>query len=118
MPNEVRHTKTSEPLAAYWSAEDLPAMPRFLHELIAQATSKLQVSKIVIFGSRARADCHPMSDYDVAFMLDDSRGWAAFVAEQQEEAKTLLPLDLVNFHGAPETLRQAILDSGVTLYEA
>ena len=92
-------------------------MPRFLHELIAQAKSRLRVSKIVVFGSRARADCHPTSDYDVAFMLDDSQGWAAFVAEQQEEARTLLPLDLVNFHDAPETLRQEILDSGVTLYE-
>lgn len=78
---------------------------------------RLHLSKIVIFGSRARADCQPTSDYDLAFILDDSQGWAHFAAEQQEESGTLLPLDLVNFDEASASLRHEILTTGVTLYE-
>lgn len=111
------NAKQAEPLAAYWNATALPAMPAFLHEIIGAAKHQLHVSKIVVFGSRARADCQPTSDYDLAFMLDDTRGWVRFVADQQEEAGTLLPLDLVNFDDASETLRKEILATGVTLYE-
>jgi predicted nucleotidyltransferase len=110
-------TKAPEPLAAYWTAEDLPAMPRFLRELIAQAKSRLRVTKILVFGSRARRDCCPTSDYDLAFVLEDTQGWARFVADQLEEAGTLLPLDLVNFHEASASLRDDIIASGVVLYE-
>jgi predicted nucleotidyltransferase len=117
MEDETSNTNASEPPAAYWNAEDLPSMPRFLRELIDQAKSRLQVSKIMVFGSRARVDCSPTSDYDLAFILEDLQGWAHFVADQQEEAGTLLPLDLVNFHEASEELRKDILASGVTLYE-
>jgi predicted nucleotidyltransferase len=118
MENKAPHTIPSlEPLAAYWTAADLPAMPRFLRELMAQAKSRLHVSKILVFGSRARQDCRPTSDYDLAFVLEDTQGWARFVAEQQEEASTLLPLDLVNFHAAPASLQDEIRASGVVLYE-
>jgi len=50
-------------------------------------------------------------------MLDDTQGRARFVTDQQEGAGTLLPLDLVNFDEASETLRNEILATGVTLYE-
>ena len=116
MEQQSATTRRTEPLAAYWNATDLPAMPRFLRDLIAQAKTRLHVSKIMLFGSRARADNHPTSDYDLAFFLVDAQGWAQFVAEQQEEAGTLLPLDLLNVQEAPEALRQDILTSGVTLY--
>ena len=109
--------KTQEPLAAYWTTHDLPAMPRFLRDLIAQATSRLHIAKIRIFGSRARRDCHPTSDYDLAFLLEDTQGWGRFVTEQQEEAGTLLSLDLVNMDDASAPLREAIMTSGVVLYE-
>jgi predicted nucleotidyltransferase len=118
MVDEMRHAiKSSEPLAAYWTVEDLPAMPRFLRELIAQAKSRLHVAKILVFGSRVRRDCCPTSDYDLAFVLEDTQGWARFVADQQEEAGTLLPLDLVNVHEASASLRDEIMASGVILYE-
>lgn len=117
MEDETSNAKASEPLAAYWNAEDLPAVPRFLRELIDQAKSRLHISKIMVFGSRARVDCSPTSDYDLAFILEGPQGWAHFVADQQETAGTLLPLDLVNFHEASEDLRKEILASGVTLYE-
>ncbi len=117
MLNATSHTKLSEPLAAFWTTEDLPALPQFLQELIEQATSRLQVVKILVFGSRARTDCHPTSDYDLAFILEDAHGWTRFVVDQEEEAGTLLPLDLVNVHEASDALREEILTSGVTLYE-
>ena len=118
MQDKTRHTTASpEPLAAYWTAEDLPAMPRFLRELIAQAQCRLHVSKILVFGSRARRDCRPTSDYDLAFVLENTQGWERFAADQQEEAGTLLPLDLVNFHAAPASLQDEIRASGVVLYE-
>jgi predicted nucleotidyltransferase len=94
----------------------LPAIPRFLRELIAHATAQLQVSTIRIFGSRARADCQPTSDYDIAFELDDTQGWEKFVTQQRDEAWTLLPLDLVNMQDVSEALRQEIETSGVILY--
>jgi predicted nucleotidyltransferase len=118
MEEKTRHTiPAPEPLAAYWTAEDLPAMPRFLRTLITQAQCRLHVTKILLFGSRARRDCRPTSDYDLAFLLEDTQGWARFVTEQQEEAGTLLPLDLVNFHAAPASLQDEIRASGIVLYE-
>ncbi len=116
MQNATDRTKASEPLAAFWTADDLPALPPFLQTLLEQATTRLHVVQILIFGSRARADCHPTSDYDLAFVLEDGHGWTQFVADQEEEASTLLPLDLVNMQEAGDALRDEILRSGVTLY--
>ncbi len=111
-----QHVQASEPLAAYWTAGDLPAMPQFLRELITQAQARLAVTKILVFGSRARGDCRPTSDYDLAFVLEDTQEWARFVVDQDEEARTLLPLDLVNVQQVSASLRDEIMASGVILY--
>ena len=116
MPDRAETSPEVEPLAAYWNATDLPTMPRFLRELIDQARTQLHVSQIILFGSRARADCQPLSDYDIAFVLDDAQGWPQFVADQHDNAWTLLPLDLVNWQEASAALRQDITTSGVILY--
>ena len=63
------------------------------------------------------AGLSPTSDYDLAFVLEDTQGWERFATDQQEEAGTLLPLDLVNFHAAPASLQDEIRASGVVLYE-
>ena len=117
MPDEAKSIDPSVPLAAYWTSEALPALPTFLQELINQAQSRLSVVKILVFGSRARRDCHPTSDYDIAFVLEEAHGWSDFVSEQAESANTLLPLDLVNFDQVSEALQAEILSSGVVLYE-
>ena len=110
--------KTQEPLAAYWTTHDLPAMPRFLRDLtLHRRRPGCTLPRSGIFGSRARRDCHPTSDYDyLAFLLEDTQGWGRFVTEQQEEAGTLLSLDLVNMDDASAPLREAIMTSGVVLY--
>lgn len=103
--------------APLWSALDLPGMPDFLRAIISKARNKLDLERIVIFGSRARGDHTAQSDYDLCFYLRSQRGWADFVIDVQDNAATLCGLDLVNFNEVDPELATEIARNGVCLYE-
>src|SRR5438105_4335568 len=89
-----------------WSADDLRSLlpndrlaqsPFFLKEAVEKAGREMNLSRVWVFGSRARGDQRPLSDYDVAFeqkKLDRSQ-WVKFVTHMDEFAKTLLSVDWV-----------------------
>lgn len=100
--------------ATKWSADHLPQLPVFLENLILKAKSDLDLQKLVVFGSRARGDHHPKSDYDLCFYLESSKGWAKFCSEDIE---TLLSVDMVSYSEVDPQFKAEIDNTGVSIYE-
>jgi predicted nucleotidyltransferase len=57
-----------------------PVIRKFLERI---AGLRERISKIVLFGSRARRDSHPWSDYDVLLLVDNriSFWWTGFTTQ-------------------------------------
>jgi predicted nucleotidyltransferase len=77
------------------------------------------VARVWLFGSRARRDNFERSDVDLAIEAPamPPRDWLRIKLDFQDEAPTLLLIDLVRFEEAPEHLREQILDEGIVVYE-
>jgi len=88
-------------------------------EQIKEISLQYKVDKIVLFGSRARGDYSPVSDYDIAIFenhlstLDKAR-----FRDQVDEIETLKKIDIIfvqeNF---TDELMESIKRDGVILYE-
>lgn len=93
-------------------------------DLVVQCLQRIAVQhpcivRAYLFGSRARKDNRPTSDYDFCFELEPncSTQWAIFAQEFREKNPTLLSLDLVKMNEAPEDLREKIENEKVLVYE-
>lgn len=73
-----------------------------------------KLSKVVLFGSRARGDYQEKSDIDLAVSGGDVYGFALDVEEKTE---TLLQYDVVDMDSIQDTLLESIERDGVILYE-
>lgn len=79
---------------------------------------RIRPQRIILFGSRARDDANPRSDYDVA--IDDERLTPVVLAQIRasiETIPTLLHIDVVGMNRISAAFRQRILNSGRVLYE-
>lgn len=86
-----------------------------LQEQIIDLAKTYHVKKIVLFGSRARGDCHPRSDIDLAISGGDIVG---FCTDIDEVVRTLLMFDVVNLDGpVQEELLESIEAEGIVIYE-
>jgi predicted nucleotidyltransferase len=77
-----------------------------------------KVSRIILFGSRARGDENPRSDIDLAFdapTLTESE-WLS-ILDTLDKCATLLKIDAIHYNEAAEDLRQRINQEGVVVYE-
>ena len=83
-------------------------------EEIRTAAVQNNISKIILFGSRARGDYKKTSDIDLAV----TGGNTSLFAADMEETSTLLTFDIVDMDKPvqPELL-QSIEREGITLYE-
>ena len=77
-----------------------------------------RVERIILYGSRARADAQPRSDIDVAVSCPHAseREWLD-ICEAIEAVSTLLSIDLIRLETASDSLRERVLREGRTLYE-
>ena len=99
-------------------AERYDALPLPIKDLVHRAVSEVNPLRIYLFGSRVRGDFHLTSDIDIGFELDKhSTRWSHFVTTENERARTLLALDLVNFSDAHDNLRDYVISNGVVIYE-
>lgn len=93
---------------------------KLLNFIISKAKEGLRARRVILFGSRAKGTSREHSDYDLAFDIPQEishEDWAAVSVHIQEEAPTLLNLDLVNLNEIDETFKMKILHEGVVIYE-
>ena len=82
---------------------------------IIDLSRKYDVSKVVLFGSRARGDFKEKSDIDLAVYDGD---FARFALDVEDETYTLLSFDIVDMNKSmAEDLLQSINEEGFVLYE-
>lgn len=76
------------------------------------------VSRVLLFGSRARGTAGDRADVDLAVEAPGASAadWRA-VREAVETARTLYTVDLVQLDEAPPPLREEVIREGVALYE-
>lgn len=89
-----------------------------LREIIALAT-QFNVDRILLYGSRARGDHSPLSDYDVAIFGEHlSATDRVLLSHAIDDIKTLKKIDLVYMNGnRHDDFRRQILGEGVVIYE-
>jgi predicted nucleotidyltransferase len=94
-------------------------LPASIRRVVELGVCAVDPDRVILYGSRARGDARKDSDYDLAFVFPrDHRGkWVRYLADFDDAALTLLPVDLVDWNQAPESLRGKIRKEGITLYE-
>jgi predicted nucleotidyltransferase len=97
-----------------------PDTDRVVAYVVMRADGCNGIDRVVLFGSRARGDAKPRSDYDFAVYADalPHAEWSRWCLDTATAAPTLCALDLVMASGPiTDDLRQAIQAEGVTVYE-
>lgn len=102
----------------YKTNKNVPKKPaisgRMLRELKRFAEAS-DISKIILFGSRAKGNCTEKSDVDIAV---SGGNFDQFYFDVQENMHSLLSFDIINLdQGISEELRKEIRKDGITLYE-
>jgi uncharacterized protein len=98
-----------------------PDFPR--RELILELANRLarhpDVDRVWLFGSRARRDNFERSDIDLAIEAPgmDRPEWTALHLDLEEDADTLLLIDLVLMDDLPDNFQRRVRREGKLLYE-
>ena len=96
------------------SVENTGIRPEVIEE-IRKLAEKYNISRVILFGSRARGDFKRASDIDLAVEGGD---FARFALDVDEETSTLLKYDIVDMgRNIQEELRKAIETEGKVIYE-
>ena len=106
-------------LPATRPATTLPVMPidRTAADRLAAAAARLPgLRLLVLHGSRARDNGHPASDWDFAYLADDTLDPAALTVALADELRTDA-IDLGDLARASAVLRWHVARDGVALYE-
>ena len=94
-------------------------LPPSIRRVVEFAVRAVDPIRVILYGSRARGDARRNSDYDLAFVFPKDRHgpWVRFLADLDDAPVTLLPVDLLDWNEASESLREKIAKEGITLYE-
>lgn len=93
---------------------------RMLQDLFSKSGKRLAGHRVVLFGSRARGDARPRSDFDLAVIGETPLPLHDFyaLADQLDELPTLYRIDWVDLARASEKFRQSALTNAEVIYEA
>jgi predicted nucleotidyltransferase len=91
-----------------------------LRDVFSKARDRLAGRRVVLFGSRARGDARPRSDFDVGVIGDTPLPLVDFYAieDQIEALPTLYRIDWVDLTAASEKFRQSAMAQTELIYEA
>ncbi len=94
-------------------------LPASVWRVVEQGVRAVDPRRVVLFGSRARGDARENSDFDLAFEFPEAQrgNWLRFLADLDDAALTLRPVDLVDWNEAAAPLREQIRKEGIGLYE-
>lgn len=93
-------------------------LPQSIQDVLNLAIDTLRPQEIILFGSRARGDHRPNSDWDIAFKgVSHQKAWPAFLIEQKEEPISLLKYDLVQYEELTPDYHENIQKDGILLYK-
>ena len=87
-----------------------------LARLVARAKSDPEVLAVLLFGSRARGDPSPESDFDVCLVLGSEPGSDLAPAHKRLEYLGEADLDIIVFQQLPLHIRSRILKEGTVLF--
>ncbi len=91
-------------------------LPKRIEVDLALVAEKYNITKIILFGSRARGDNNTKSDVDIA--VYGCEDFARFALDVEDEVWTLLKFDIVNMdEDVSEELKNEIQRDGVVIYE-
>ncbi len=81
-------------------------------------STRREIEKVIVFGSRARGDADARSDIDLAIVAPTAttRQWLD-ISFRLEDTDTLLTIDIVRWEDASATLKERIIAEGKVLYE-
>jgi predicted nucleotidyltransferase len=93
---------------------------QMLRDMFARSAHRLTQHRVVIFGSRARGDAKPRSDFDLGVIGEAPLPLKDFYAlsDELDQLKTLYRFDWVDLARASERFRHAALKNTEVVYEA
>lgn len=95
-------------------------LDHMIKDKIIELSQKHQLSKVVLFGSRAKGTNSTVSDIDLAVWgVKTPAQYLDYKASIEEDIPTLLMFDIVDMESymVSDTLREEIRKDGITLYE-
>jgi uncharacterized protein len=92
---------------------------RLIEHLAERLARHPAVERVWLFGSRARGDNFERSDIDLAVEAPtiDDYDWLNLKLDFDEDAPTLLCIDLVRMEEVPEHLQEQIRGEGIVIHE-
>lgn len=92
------------------------SVPAALQRLVEKAKSDPDVLAVILFGSQARGDASPESDFDVCLVLADGPRSELERAEKRLAYLALADLDVAVFQSLPLRIRSRVLKEGRVLH--
>lgn len=95
-------------------------LPDTVQKAVDLAVKMLAPHRIILFGSRARGDARPDSDFDFCLELDSKSKpdqWTRFCLDVKERPLTLFSMDWLLWDEMSERYREAVKKEGRVLYE-
>lgn len=93
-------------------------IPAKVENGIIEVAKKVDLDKVILFGSRATGKAWQRSDIDLAASFKDARQFFDF-KDELEELPTLLIFDVVDLNSSCVSLdvKKSIEDEGIVIYE-
>jgi predicted nucleotidyltransferase len=99
-------------------SKDFSQIPQSVQDVVRMIVNQSNPQKVSLFGSRARQDFRPNSDFDLCVFgrtCSDSM-WNRLTSELDSGSLTLHKIDLVEFEKLDANYRTNILKEGILLY--
>ena len=95
---------------------NIEKFPQSIQNLLSYIVGSGVVTKITLFGSRARGNARDNSDYDFSVHVNNRVRWTELLAEISEKNLTLLPVDFLVYDEATVDYKKSIDAEGVAIY--